>query len=180
MDIIKTKINDLILIQPKINLDERGYFFESYQKNKFKDIGIDIDFIQDNESKSHKGVLRGLHFQIKPFDQGKLVRVINGSVIDVAVDIRKKSLTYGKWFKVLLSEHNKTMMWIPSGFAHGFITIENNTIFQYKCTNYYDKFSERTILWNDEDLNIDWEFENPIISDKDMKGIFFKDLDIYF
>lgn len=180
MEIIKTGINGLILIQPKINLDERGHFFESYQKLKFQEIGINADFVQDNESKSQKGVLRGLHFQCYPFAQGKLVRVINGSVVDVAVDIRRSSPTYGKWFKVLLSEHNKTMMWIPVGFAHGFVTLEDNTIFQYKCTNYYNKISERSIIWNDPDLNIDWDFGKPIVSEKDMKGGMFKDLDIYF
>ncbi|MFZ4398972.1 MAG: dTDP-4-dehydrorhamnose 3,5-epimerase [Bacteroidales bacterium] len=167
MEIISTPIADLLIIQPLVFRDDRGYFFESYSRQRFMDAGLDLNFVQDNESKSQKDVLRGLHFQNPPYAQGKLVRVIKGSVIDVVVDIRKHSLTYGMHFKLELSESNKTMLWIPPGFAHGFATLEDDTIFSYKCTNIYNKASEGSLLWNDTDLNIDWNIENPILSDKD-------------
>jgi dTDP-4-dehydrorhamnose 3,5-epimerase len=176
MKIIKTRIKDLLLIQPDVFADDRGYFFESYHKEKIRELGFDNDFVQDNESMSGKGVLRGLHFQKPPYAQGKLVRVVRGSVLDVAVDLRKNLKTYGKWESSVLSAGNKLMLWIPEGFAHGFITLEDNTIFQYKCTNYYNKESEQSILWNDPDLNIDWGNDKPIVSVKDLKGILFKDL----
>jgi dTDP-4-dehydrorhamnose 3,5-epimerase len=176
MKLIKTRINDLVLIQPDVFPDQRGYFFESFQKEKFRNLGIDADFVQDNESMSGKGVLRGLHFQKPPFAQGKLVRVVRGSVLDVAVDLRKSSETYGKWESSVLSAGNKLMMWIPEGFAHGFLVLEDDTIFQYKCSNYYEKESECGILWNDPDLNIKWGNENPVVSQKDLQGILFKDL----
>jgi dTDP-4-dehydrorhamnose 3,5-epimerase len=134
-----------------------------------------LDFVQDNQSLSQKGVLRGLHFQNPPHAQGKLVRVITGAVFDVAVDIRKNSPTYGKWFGLELTEKNKWMMYIPGGFAHGFATLQDNTIFSYKCTNFYDKASEDCILWNDPDLAIDWKIENPLLSEKDMQGRSFRD-----
>ena len=174
MKLIKTKINDLVLIEPDVFPDERGYFFESFQKHKFRSLGIAAEFVQDNESMSGKGVLRGLHFQKPPFAQGKLVRVVRGSVLDVAVDLRKKSKTYGKWESSVLSADNKLMMWIPEGFAHGFLVLEDYTIFQYKCTNYYNKESESGIIWNDQDLKIDWSIENPVVSEKDLRGILFK------
>ena len=174
MKIIKTKTAGLVLVQPDVFTDERGYFFESYQKEKFRELGISADFVQDNESMSMKGVLRGLHFQVPPFAQGKLVRVVRGSVLDVAVDLRKNSGTYGKWESVLLSAENKLMLYIPEGFAHGFLVLEDYTIFQYKCTNYYHRESERGIIWNDPDLKIDWGIENPLVSDKDLKGVFFR------
>jgi dTDP-4-dehydrorhamnose 3,5-epimerase len=151
-----TNIKDLFLIQPDVFPDPRGYFFESFQKEDFRKLGIEADFIQDNESMSVKGVLRGLHFQLPPFAQGKLVRVVHGSALDVAVDLRKDSSTYGKWESVVLSAENKLMLWIPVGFAHGFLTLEYDTIFQYKCTNYYNRESECGIIWNDADLKIDW------------------------
>jgi dTDP-4-dehydrorhamnose 3,5-epimerase len=176
MKTINTGITDLVLLQPDVFPDERGYFFESFQKEKFRELGIDADFIQDNESMSGKGVLRGLHFQAPPFAQGKLVRVVRGSVLDVAVDLRKNSKTYGKWESSVLSASNKLMMWIPEGFAHGFLVLENDTIFQYKCTNYYNRESERGIIWNDPDLNIDWGIKNPAVSEKDLKGRLFKDI----
>jgi len=135
MKLIKTQIEDLVLIQPDVFPDPRGYFFESYQKEKFRVLGIDGHFVQDNESMSGNGVLRGLHFQKPPFAQGKLVRVVRGSVLDVAVDLRKNSRTYGKWESSVLSADNKLMMWIPEGFAHGFLVLEDHTSFQYKCTN---------------------------------------------
>lgn len=180
MQIIKTEIPDLLIIKPEVFIDDRGYFFESYQKEKFEQAGINFDFIQDNESKSQKGVLRGLHFQNPPFAQGKLVRVMKGVVLDVAVDIRKKSPTYGKWASIILSESNKMMYWIPPGFAHGFITLKDNTVFFYKCTNVYNKESEGSILWNDPDLNIDWETGNPALSEKDKTAPTFKELNSKF
>ncbi|MBC8146641.1 MAG: dTDP-4-dehydrorhamnose 3,5-epimerase [Bacteroidetes bacterium] len=174
MEIIETQIPDLMIIKPQVFEDERGYFFETYNDEKFIKAGIDIQFLQDNESKSQKNVLRGLHFQNPPYDQGKLVRVIKGAVLDVAVDIRKKSPTYGKWNSIELNETNKFMYWIPPGFAHGFVTLENETIFFYKCTKTYNKKSEGSIFWNDPDLNIDWGVDNPILSEKDKFGPDFK------
>lgn len=176
MKLITTSINGLVLIQPDVFPDARGYFFESFQKAKFLALGIDADFVQDNESMSGKGVLRGLHFQKPPYAQGKLVRVVRGSVLDVAVDLRKASKTYGKWESSVLSADNKLMMWIPEGFAHGFLTLEDDTIFQYKCTNNYNKESECGIIWNDPDLKIEWGTDNPIVSEKDLKGIIFREL----
>jgi dTDP-4-dehydrorhamnose 3,5-epimerase len=136
--------------------------------------------VQDNQSLSQKGVLRGLHFQNPPFAQGKLVRVIKGSVLDVAVDIRKDSPTYGEHFSVELSEENKTILWIPPGFAHGFVTLEDDTIFIYKCTAVYNKESEGSLIWNDEDLNIDWRVVNPLVSDKDIQAGNFNDFTTQF
>lgn len=176
MQVIATPISDLLIIQPKVFEDERGYFFESYNNSLFKQHNIQVDFVQDNQSLSQKNVLRGLHFQNPPFAQGKLVRVITGSVLDVAVDIRKNSPTYGKHYSLVLDEKNKTMMWIPPGFAHGFLTLENNTIFSYKCSNLYDKNSEDSIRWNDPDIGIDWGTTTPLLSEKDKDAKFFKDL----
>lgn len=170
MEIIKTEIEGLLIIKPKIFEDDRGYFFESWSKEAFRKNGLEINFVQDNQSFSSKGVIRGLHFQNPPFAQGKLVRVIQGSVLDVAVDIRKESPTYGKHVSVILSGENKTMFWIPPGFAHGFSTLKDNTIFSYKCSGVYNKNSEGSLLWNDKDLNIDWKIENAIISDKDKQS----------
>lgn len=175
MKIIETNIPGILLIQPDVFPDERGYFFESYQLEKYSKLGIDAKFVQDNESMSTENVLRGLHFQAPPYTQGKLVRVVRGSVQDVAVDLRIGSPAYGKWFAHILSAENKTMMWIPEGFAHGFLTLEENTVFQYKCTNYYHKDSERTLLWDDPALNIEWMSRTPLVSEKDQKGSFFKD-----
>jgi dTDP-4-dehydrorhamnose 3,5-epimerase len=167
MKIEETSIPDILVIQPDIFEDNRGYFFEFYNKKKFQQIGIDPDFVQDNQSLSHKGVLRGLHFQIAPYEQGKLVRVIQGSVNDVVVDLRKDSSTFKKYFSTILSAENNLMIWIPPGFAHGFYTLENNTIFTYKCTNYYNKEAERGIIWNDPELSINWGDANPMVSEKD-------------
>jgi len=167
MEIIKTPLEGLLIIKPDVFEDDRGYFFESFNHGRFLNRGLDLKFLQDNESKSKKGVLRGLHFQAPPFAQGKLVRVMRGSVLDVAVDIRKYSPTYGKWESIILSGQNKWMYWIPEGFAHGFATLEDDTIFFYKCTNIYNKASEGSILWNDPDLNINWGIQDPVISDKD-------------
>jgi dTDP-4-dehydrorhamnose 3,5-epimerase len=174
MELIKTSIDGLLIIKPDVFKDERGYFFESYNKERFAKAGLMMDFVQDNESKSDKGVLRGLHFQKPPYAQGKLVRVIKGSVMDVAVDLRKESPTYGKWESVVLTEENKLQFWIPEGFAHGFVALEDNTIFNYKCTNVYNKESEGSILWNDPDINISWNIDNPILSEKDKISPLFK------
>ena len=167
MKIIKTPIQGLLVLHPHVFEDERGHFFESWSKQEFKNIGLDLDFVQDNQSLSHKGALRGLHFQNPPFSQGKLVRVIKGKVLDVAVDIRKESSTYGHHFSIELSSENKTMFWLPPGFAHGFVALEDDTIFTYKCTGVYNKESEEALLWCDNDLKIDWGIDNPTISDKD-------------
>ncbi|WP_317896684.1 dTDP-4-dehydrorhamnose 3,5-epimerase [Aurantibacillus circumpalustris] len=175
MEVIETKLKGLLVLQPKVFEDARGYFFESYNANLFKNAGLDLNFVQDNQSLSQKGVLRGLHFQNNPWAQGKLVRVINGSVFDAAVDIRKSSPTYGQWFGMELNEKNKTMMYIPPGFAHGFATLEDNTIFSYKCTNFYNKASEDCLLWNDPTIGIDWKLQNPLLSEKDLQGKLIKD-----
>jgi len=160
-------IQGLLIIKPTIFSDDRGLFYETYSKNKYHEIGLPIDLFQDNESISKKNVLRGLHFQNPPYDQGKLVRVIKGKVLDVAVDIRKKSPTYGKYLMVELTEENKYQFWIPSGFAHGFLSLTDETIFTYKCSNFYNKDAESGIIWCDTDLNINWGVDTPIVSEKD-------------
>ena len=170
MKISKTFIEDLLVIEAAVFEDDRGYFFESWSKSVFLKHDLDLDFVQDNQSFSHKNTLRGLHFQHPPYAQGKLVRVIQGSVLDIAVDIRKKSPTYGQYFSIELSGKNKKMFWIPEGFAHGFLTLEDETIFSYKCTQIYHKESEGSLLWNDSELNIDWGVKNPIVSEKDKKA----------
>ncbi len=175
MEILSTEIPDLLVIKPNVFTDDRGYFFESYNKVKLADAGIDVNFVQDNESRSMKGVLRGLHFQHAPYAQGKLVRVISGAVLDVAVDIRKDSPTFGKWASILLSGENKLMYWIPEGFAHGFLTLQDNTIFTYKCSGVYNKMAEGSIKWDDPDLNIEWGTDNPTLSAKDKGAPSFKD-----
>ncbi|MDR2511246.1 MAG: dTDP-4-dehydrorhamnose 3,5-epimerase [Bacteroidales bacterium] len=174
MRVIGFEIEGLKLIEPDVFEDERGYFFELYSQQKLKELGIGDIFVQDNESKSVKGVLRGLHFQKEPYAQAKLVRVVKGKVRDVAVDIRKNSPTYGKYVIVELSEENKKMFFIPEGFAHGFVVLEDDTIFQYKCSNFYNKASEGSILWNDKTLNINWHIDfEPIISEKDQRATTF-------
>jgi len=171
----KNHIEGLLVIKPDVFEDPRGYFFESYNEEKFRQLGIDEKFLQDNESKSGKGVLRGLHFQVPPYQQGKLVRVIKGAVLDVAVDLRTSSQTYGQWASIELSEKNKWMYWIPSGFAHGFLTLEENTVFFYKCTQVYHRESESGIFWNDPDLNIKWGTNQPVASEKDKSAGRFRD-----
>lgn len=170
MEVVETGIEGLLLLKPKVFSDARGYFFESFNDNLFKNAGLNLNFVQDNQSLSQKGVLRGLHFQNPPHAQGKLVRVITGAVYDVAVDIRKNSPTYGKWYGVELNETNKWMIYIPEGFAHGFSTLQDNTIFSYKCTNFYNKASEGCVLWNDKGLNINWGLDSPLLSEKDLNG----------
>jgi dTDP-4-dehydrorhamnose 3,5-epimerase len=167
MEILDTPFEGLKVIQPKVWGDARGHFFESYSEAAFKAAGLPTDFVQDNQSLSASGILRGLHFQAPPFAQGKLVRVITGAVLDVVVDIRKGSTTYGQHFKIELSAENKTMLWVPPGFAHGFLTLQNDTIFVYKVTGLYNKESEGGLLWNDLQLGIDWGVADPLLSDKD-------------
>ena len=174
MEIIKTPIEGLLVVKPKIFVDNRGYFFESWSVESFSKNGLDLNFVQDNQSLSNKGVLRGLHFQNPPFAQGKLVQVVKGSVLDVVVDIRKDSSSYGQHFSIELNEVNKTILWIPPGFAHGFITLEDDTIFSYKCTGSYNSAFEDAILWSDKDLNIDWRFKSPLVSEKDLDAGSFK------
>ena len=180
MEVLTTPLSGLYIIKPKVFEDERGHFFESWSKKVFQEHNIHDDFVQDNQSLSSEGVLRGLHFQAPPHAQGKLVRVIKGAVLDVAVDIRKGSPTYGQHFKIELSETNKLQFFIAPGFAHGFLTLQNQTIFAYKCTGYYHKASEGTLLWNDPQLAIDWGADLPVISDKDKAGVLLKDFDSPF
>jgi dTDP-4-dehydrorhamnose 3,5-epimerase len=182
MNFIKTKIKDLLIVEPKLWKDDRGYFYESYSKRNFDEAGINASFVQDNQSLSQKGTLRGLHAQAGEHAQGKLVRVIKGRVIDVAVDIRKASETYGQHVAIELSEENHLMFWVPPGFLHGFVTLEDDTIFTYKVTSRYNKNSEFGVVWNDPELNIDWGIaaEDIILSEKDKVLPLFKDLDSPF
>lgn len=171
MNISKTKIPDVLIIEPKVFGDERGFFYESYNHKKFEQaVGKEVNFVQDNHSKSTKGVLRGLHFQKAPYSQGKLVRCIVGEVFDVAVDIRENSDTYGEWVGIVLSAENKRQLWIPEGFAHGFLVLSETAEFLYKATNYYHPESEGGIIWNDKNISIDWPIDNNniILSQKDI------------
>ncbi|MFD1258642.1 dTDP-4-dehydrorhamnose 3,5-epimerase [Mucilaginibacter terrae] len=169
MKVTTTAIEGLLILEPRIFPDDRGYFYESYNKTKFADAGITADFVQDNQSFSQKGALRGLHGQANPFAQGKLVRVLKGSVLDVAVDIRKNSPTYGQHVTVELSGTNHLQFWVPPGFLHGFVTLEDDTIFTYKVTNFYDKASEIGVIWNDPTLAIGWgvDLKEVLLSPKD-------------
>jgi dTDP-4-dehydrorhamnose 3,5-epimerase len=181
MEFIKTTLKDALLVKPQVFRDERGFFMESYLKKVFEANGVAANFIQDNHSLSvQKGVFRGLHFQNPPFTQAKLARVTRGSVFDVIVDLRKDSETFGKWEGFELSSDNFQMLFVPKGFAHGFITLEDNTEFQYKCDEYYNKESEGGIIWNDPDLNIGWQVENPILSEKDKLLPLFRDFNSLF
>ncbi len=180
MKLIRTQLDGLFIIDPDVFRDDRGYFFESYNWEKFLNLGLDLRFVQDNESKSGKGVLRGLHFQAPPSQQGKLVRVVKGAVLDVAVDLRKDSPTFGKWEGVELSEQNKRMYWIPPGFAHGFLTLEDDTIFFYKCTAVYNKESERSLAWNDPVLDIRWGINDPVLSERDKQSPLFSSFNTPF
>lgn len=170
MRIEKTAIEDLIIVVPAVFEDDRGYFMESYNKNKLSDFGIDIDFVQDNQSFSKKGTLRGLHYQNPPFAQTKLVRVLQGEIIDVAIDLRRDSSTYGERFEMLLSAENKKQLLVPQGFAHGFSVLSETAIVMYKCDNYYNKASEGGIRYDDPALNIDWgmDLKEAIVSEKDL------------
>lgn len=171
MIVSSTGIEGLLLIEPTVHRDRRGYFFEPFNARKFEEAtDLRPDFVQDNESMSDKGILRGLHFQVPPAAQGKLVRITRGAVLDLVVDLRVGSPTFGRHLSVVLSEANKLQLWIPPGFAHGFLTLEDRTIFSYKCTAYYTPECERIIAYNDPQLGIDWGVDAPIVSDKDAKG----------
>lgn len=177
-EFIKTPIEDLYIIEPTVFGDQRGFFMETYNKVDFTEAGLDMEFVQDNQSRSTKGVLRGLHFQHK-YPQGKLVRVTKGEVYDVAVDLRKNSATYGKWYGVYLSEENKRQFYVPEGFAHGFLVTSDVAEFVYKCTNYYHQEDEGGVLWNDEDLAVEWPLDRVsevMLSDKDNFLSKFRDL----
>jgi dTDP-4-dehydrorhamnose 3,5-epimerase len=176
MKIIRTAIPEIIVIEPPVFKDDRGYFFESYQFQKYRDHISEVTFVQDNISSSVKGTLRGLHLQVEPFAQGKLCQVLQGAVLDIAVDVRKGSPTFGKHVAMELSAENKKQIWIPPGFAHGFSVLSDTALFHYKCTNYYNKAAERCLLYNDPVLQIDWRVQKPIVSEKDGKGMLLKDL----
>lgn len=176
MRIVETKLKDCLIIEPTVFEDERGFFLETYHSDRYLEKAeINLPFVQDNHSRSTKNVLRGLHFQQnKP--QGKLVRVVTGKVFDVAVDIRLDSPTYGKWESVILSEENKKQFWVPPGFAHGFVVLSQVADFEYKCTEFYNPDDEVCILWNDPEIDIRWPIDNPILSEKDLAGIFLNEL----
>lgn len=182
MKVIKTEFEGLFVIEPKVFEDERGYFYESYNRIKLKEQGIDIDFVQDNQSKSNYGVTRGLHYQLNPKAQTKFVRVLQGSIYDVAVDIRKNSPTYGKWFGIELSAENKKQIFIPKGFAHGFSVLSEEAVVFYKCDEFYSPEHERGIMYNDPFLNIDWKVpaSKVILSAKDTKHPMFDSADNNF
>lgn len=170
MQVINTKVIDVKIIEPDVYGDDRGFFLETFSAARYKDmLGIDEHFVQDNHSRSQKGVLRGLHFQSQN-PQGKLVRAVAGEVFDVAVDIRTESPTFKQWVGVLLSASNKRQLWIPAGLAHGFVVLSEHADFEYKCTEYYDPSSEQCIIWNDPDIDIQWPIEHPILSEKDKQG----------
>lgn len=179
MNVIETAIPDVKIIEPKVFGDERGFFMESWNANMYKEAGIDKDFVQDNHSRSVKNTLRGLHYQIK-HPQGKLVRVVSGEVFDVAVDLRKNSKTFGKWVGEILSAENKRQLWVPEGFAHGFLVLSETADFLYKATDYYAPEHERCILWNDSDLDIDWPLRGEsLMSGKDQAGLFFNAAEVF-
>jgi len=180
MKVLPTKISDVLIIEPKVFGDDRGFFFESFNKSAFEEAtGVKTEFVQDNHSKSSKGVLRGLHYQIKQ-PQGKLVRVCSGEVLDVAVDLRKSSPTFGQWMGVILSAENKRQLWVPEGFGHGFIVLSETAEFLYKTTDYYAPEHERCIRWDDNDLSIDWQYsDTPLVSEKDAQGLVFKEAELF-
>lgn len=179
MEVIKTAISDVLILKPKIIGDERGYFYESFRQSWFDDLGLNIKFVQDNQSSSQKNVLRGLHYQIK-YPQGKLVRVISGEVFDVAVDLRKSSPTFGRSVGINLSGDNKLMLWIPPGFAHGFTVLSQQAELYYKCTEYYSPEHDRSLLWNDPALGIQWPItEEPILSSKDVMAKPLSNAEVY-
>jgi dTDP-4-dehydrorhamnose 3,5-epimerase len=179
MTILETAIPNVLIVEPTVFGDSRGFFFESFNENEFLKAGIRAKFVQDNHSRSAKHVLRGLHYQIfRP--QGKLIRVVRGEVFDVAVDLRRSSATFGKWVSAVLNEENKRMLWIPPGFAHGFLALSEVVDFLYKTTDFYSPADERTIIWNDPELAIDWPLQgNPIISRKDSQGSLLRDAECY-
>jgi len=180
VNIIDTAISDLKIIEPKVFGDDRGFFMESWNRRTFEGLGLDLDFVQDNHSRSARGVLRGLHFQ-NPNPQGKLVRVVAGRVWDVAVDVRRSSPTFGRWVGVELSAANRRMFWVPPGFAHGFVSLEDGTDFIYKCVGYYDPANEHSLLWNDPAIGIEWPLEGlePQLSGKDKAGQPLSEIEAY-
>lgn len=181
MQATRLAIPEVILLEPKVYSDNRGFFFESFNHIKFEEIiGQNVNFVQDNHSSSHKGVLRGMHYQLNPRAQGKLVRIISGEVFDVAVDIRKNSPTFGKWVGAILSGENKRQLWIPAGFAHGFLSLKDDTQMLYKATDYYAPEYERSIIWSDSDINIEWSNVGDLrIADKDAAGVGFRGAEVF-
>lgn len=181
MKVVSTEIEDLFIIEPQVFGDSRGWFMESWSQKKMEEVGLFYNFVQDSHSFSEKkGTLRGLHFQKGSSSQAKLVRCVRGAVLDVAVDLRKNSKTYKKWVGCILSEENKKQFLIPRGFAHGFLTLTDNVEFVYKADNYYDPQADRNIIWNDEEINIGWGIENPILSEKDKKAPKLSESDVDF
>lgn len=178
MKINKTEFKDLLVIEPDIISDSRGYFLETFNEARFRvETGLNITFLQDNESVSSKGVLRGMHFQLPPYSQAKLIRVAKGSVMDIVVDLRRSQPTFMKHYSILLSSANQHQLFVPEGFAHGFLVLEDETIFSYKCSNYYSRECDRSILWNDPDFQIDWGIEMPVLSEKDRNAMRYSDFD---
>jgi dTDP-4-dehydrorhamnose 3,5-epimerase len=181
MTIHSTSIDGLLVIEPDVFTDERGYFFEPFNKARFAKLtGVRAAFVQDNESSSNAGTLRGLHFQLPPNEQGKLVRVVSGAVLDVAVDLRVGSPHFGQHASIVLSAANKLQLWIPPGFAHGFLALDDNSVVSYKCSGYYNRDSERCLRWNDPDLGIDWGVDKPLLSEKDANSPLFREFDSPF
>lgn len=181
MKVTKTKLDGVLIIEPDVFGDHRGWFMESWSKKKYEDVGINVEFVQDNESfTAKKGTLRGIHFQQAPCAQSKLVRVVQGAVLDVAVDLRKNSPTYLQWVAVELSSENKKQFFIPQGFGHGFLTLTDNVQFVYKCDNFYSKEHDRSIRFDDEQIGVDWGVTDPIVSEKDMNAPKVKDSDCNF
>ncbi|MBS1763556.1 MAG: dTDP-4-dehydrorhamnose 3,5-epimerase [Bacteroidetes bacterium] len=180
MQIVEQALNGLCVLKTNVYKDNRGYFLESYHQDKMKTVGIEKTFMQDNFSLSANNVLRGLHFQNPPYAQGKLVKVVSGAVLDVAVDIRPQSPTFGKNFTIQLNQDEHLMLWIPEGFAHGFVSLADNTLFYYKCSNIYNQQMESGIRYDDPDLNINWGVKNPVLSEKDLLLPYFKNATILF
>jgi dTDP-4-dehydrorhamnose 3,5-epimerase len=177
MTVEKSPLDGVVVIYPTVIHDDRGYFFESYSKKRYDDICGAVDFVQDNVSESVKDTIRGLHYQVGDFAQGKLCKVLSGKVIDVAVDIRFGSPTFGKYFSVELSDENSAQLWIPPGFAHGFSVLSDKAVFHYKCTNYYSKVHERSIRFNDPSLSIEWQVNRPVVSPKDLAAPLFSQIE---
>ena len=181
MNTLPTNLNDCVVLEPIVHGDERGFFIESWNSRTFEEMGLNVGFVQDNHSRSSRGVLRGLHYQLNT-PQGKLVRVTRGSVFDAVVDLRRSSSTFGEWFGVELSEQNKRMLWVPPGFAHGFLVMSEIADFQYKCTEYYSPRDDRGIRWNDPDIGIEWPITNgiePTLSEKDGSAPFMSDAETF-
>lgn len=180
MRIYDTEIKEVKIIDPMVFSDDRGFFFESFNQKKFNEIiNREVNFVQDNHSFSQKNTLRGIHYQLPPFAQGKLVRVTQGEVFDIAVDLRRSSPSFGKSTGIILNDQNNLQFWVPEGFGHGFVVLSETATFLYKTTNYYDKESERSIIWNDPDLNIPWGLSKPLISEKDREGKKFIDAEVF-